>query len=187
MAAAEAPMALPTLTPAGTPGAQAAGEPVAAAMEEMVRLVGSKTFVMRDGVWMDTAYDADRQTPQEVGFASDAYFDLLTAVPELGQYLAIGEQVLVVYEDQVYQIVPGEGDAAITLPQDPSDRDSGFVTTETITSDPELASTRDDFVTSVLQTEGEWTNLPSWLLWTSLGILLMIVVVLAGKLAGKRP
>ncbi len=86
MAAAEAPMALPTMT-----ADKDAGGATAVAVEEMVHLVGSKTFVMRDGVWMDTAFDADTQTPQEVGFASDAYFDLLTAVPELGQYLALGE------------------------------------------------------------------------------------------------
>jgi Ca-activated chloride channel family protein len=93
---------------------QADGEP--AGVQEAVQQVGSKTFVWRNGVWMDTAYDADTMTPEEVGFATDTYFDLLTAAPELGQYLAIGEQVLVVYRDVAYQIVTGEGDREVTLP-----------------------------------------------------------------------
>jgi hypothetical protein len=83
---------------------------------QVVQLAGSKTFVLRDGVWIDTAYDADEHTPQQVGFASDAYFDLLSAAPEIGQYLSLGTEVLLVYGDQVYQIVEGEGQSSVTLP-----------------------------------------------------------------------
>jgi Ca-activated chloride channel family protein len=115
MAAAEAPLALPTAM-ASAPDAfsGAAGQPVA--VDELVQLVGSKTFVFRDGRWIDTAFDADEQTPQQVGFATDAYFDLLSAAPELGQYLALGQHVLLVYEGTAYEIVAGEGQAEITLP-----------------------------------------------------------------------
>ncbi len=186
MAAAEAPMALPTMAATPAPGVAASGEPVAVAVEEMVQLVGSKTFVLRDGVWMDTAYDSDGQRPQEVGFASDAYFDLLTAVPQLGQYLAIGEQVLVVYEDQVYQIVPGAGDSTITLPE------------------PELISEPENGTTmggeTAVPTEPTTTNpstinptnndTPSFNWGVIVGVLAAVlvgVVLLAGKLAGKRP
>jgi Ca-activated chloride channel homolog len=90
---------------------------------EVVRLVGSKTFVRRDGAWIDTAYDSDSQAVQEVGFASDAYFELLTAAPELGRYLALGEEVLVVYDGRAYRIVAGEGQESITLP-DPAPTDA---------------------------------------------------------------
>lgn len=117
MSAAEAPMALPTLTAGAT---SAPGAPVPAEAVEVVgavQVVGSKTFVLRNGVWMDTAFDADVQTPQPVGFASDAYFELLSAVPELGPYLALGPRVLVVYEDVVYEIVEeGAGSASVSLP-----------------------------------------------------------------------
>jgi hypothetical protein len=51
-----------------------------------------------------------------VGFASEAYFELLNAAPELGPVLALGERVLVVYGDVAYEIVPGEGSSDITLP-----------------------------------------------------------------------
>jgi Ca-activated chloride channel family protein len=83
---------------------------------EVVQLAGSKTFVLREGVWIDTAYNADEHNPQQVGFASDAYFDLLSAAPEIGQYLSLGTEVLFVYGDQVYQVVEGEGQTNVTLP-----------------------------------------------------------------------
>lgn len=115
MAEAEAPMAAPMPMATTVPGeGSAVGNPAPA--NQPIQFVGSKTFVLRDGVWMDTAYDADTMTPQEVGFASDAYFDLVTAVPDIGQYFALGEQVLVVIGDQVYTTTPDGGSSAVTLP-----------------------------------------------------------------------
>ncbi|MCB9444553.1 MAG: hypothetical protein H6669_09985 [Ardenticatenaceae bacterium] len=188
MAAAEAPMALPTAMPAPqVTGGTAAAEPVA--VNEMIQLVGSKTFVMRDGVWMDTAFNADTQTAQEVGFASDAYFDLLTAVPDLGQYLAIGEQVLVVYEDQVYQIVPGAGDTTITLPELAPANDSGnTMTTVKETAVPAIPNPTNQPASQ--PTNQPTTNTPffNWgILIGVLGAALVVVVFVAGKLVGKRP
>lgn len=81
-----------------------------------VETVGSKTFVYRDGLWIDTAFDADNQTPQQVGFAGDAYFDLLSAVPELGRYMALGPRVLFIHDGVAYEIVEGEGQAELALP-----------------------------------------------------------------------
>ncbi|MCI0397398.1 MAG: VWA domain-containing protein [Chloroflexi bacterium] len=111
LAAAEAPLAAAPETTVVTSNGQAV------AVNEVVRLVGNKTFVLRDGIWMDTAYNADTMTPQQVGFASDAYFELLSAAPELGQYLALGQRVLVVYEGQAYLVVEGEGQETVTLPE----------------------------------------------------------------------
>lgn len=108
LAGAEAPAAL-TL-PQGEAGS---GQPV-------VQNVGGKTFVLRSWegaeTWIDTAFDADRQTPQAVAFASDAYFSLLDAAPELGQYLALGSRVLLVHEGVAY-LVGDEGESApLSLP-----------------------------------------------------------------------
>lgn len=90
----------------------------AKSIQEMVQLIGSKTFIYRDGMWIDTAYNPDSQTPEQVGFLSDPYFDLLTAAPDLGQYLALGDQLIVVYQGVVYQIVPGTGQSEVTLPDE---------------------------------------------------------------------
>lgn len=107
LADANAPIALPTLT---------VSDGNAAPLTQIVQFVGSKTFVYRDGLWIDTTYQADHQTPQQVGFASDDYFTLLTVAPEIGQYLALGPRVLFVYNGAVYEIVDGAGDSTITLP-----------------------------------------------------------------------
>ncbi|MBK9050594.1 MAG: hypothetical protein IPL78_06655, partial [Chloroflexi bacterium] len=81
LAEAEAPMAPPsTFTDENT------GQVVD--VTEVVQAVGSKTFVWREGVWIDTAFDPEQYTPESVGFASDNYFDLLAAAPDLGQYFA---------------------------------------------------------------------------------------------------
>jgi Ca-activated chloride channel family protein len=71
-----------------------------------IRHVGDKTFVLQGGAWTDTRFDATRMRPKQVSFASEAYFRLLRERPELGQYLAIGESVIVVVEGTAYQIAP---------------------------------------------------------------------------------
>jgi Ca-activated chloride channel family protein len=86
-------------------------------VKEVVQSVGNKTFVYRNGVWIDTLYNADRQQPQQVGFADESYFKLLTAAPEIGQYLALGPRVLFIIDDLAYEIVEGSGQSTITLPE----------------------------------------------------------------------
>ena len=108
LAAADAPAPLPT-APAGV----VSGDGSAVAQ---VQTLGAKTFVYVDGVWIDTAFDAGARQAQRVSFASDEYFELLTAAPELGQYLSLGSRLIVVFGGNAYEIVEGEGDDAITLP-----------------------------------------------------------------------
>ncbi len=87
-----------------------------------VKVVGDKAFLLRDGVWIDTTFDAVKMTPVRVGFMSDAYFDLLRVRSEWGAYFAIGERVLVVLDAGdgrgavAYQVVAeGEG-GAVDIP-----------------------------------------------------------------------
>lgn len=109
MAAAEAPLALPSTNAEKTDGE--------IAVDEAIRVVGSKTFVLRNGRYTDTTFDPETQTPQPVSFASDTYFDLLAAAPELGPYFALGQNVLVVYEGQVYETVASGGAETVVLPE----------------------------------------------------------------------
>ncbi len=136
MAAAEAPMMPPM--PTAVSGGDFEGKSRQGA-EALVQFVGSKTFVLRNGVWMDTAFDQDKhQVIQEIGFATDAYFDLLSAAPDLGQYLALGQQVLVIYDNLAYQVVEGEGQPEIILPAS-----QGAGSEDTITVDePATAAVR---------------------------------------------
>ncbi|MCA9925320.1 MAG: hypothetical protein KC421_23260, partial [Anaerolineales bacterium] len=108
MAEAEAPMPIATTTAIdGTTGKST----------ETVRLAGSKTFVLRNNLWIDTEYEPTVHVVNKVGFASDSYFELVTAVPELGQYLALGPRVLFVYNGQAYEIVDEIVDEPVILPE----------------------------------------------------------------------
>ena len=109
MAAAEAPLAEPRATMVSSDGS-------IRTINEVVQSIGSKTFVSRDGVWIDTSFDQDQYSLQQVGFASDSYFELLSAAPTIGQYLATGPRVLVLFDGVAYEIVEGDGQSAITLP-----------------------------------------------------------------------
>lgn len=71
-----------------------------------IQIVGDRTFVWQNGIWIDTTYDADTMTPEVVIFLSDAYFDLLDTYPEIGPYLALGDHLIVVVDGQAYEIQP---------------------------------------------------------------------------------
>lgn len=73
---------------------------------EAVRYAGDRTFVWRDGAWIDTLYDADSMTPTRVTFLSDEYFDLVDLDPVIGEFLALGDHVLFVWDGQAYEVVP---------------------------------------------------------------------------------
>jgi len=83
-------------------------------VEAPVQVAGDRTFFWRGGVWVDSAYDAATGEPAVVPFASDAYFELLSARPELGAALALGEEVLVVIEGAAYRITAEGGGAGQT-------------------------------------------------------------------------
>jgi len=101
-----------------------------------VRHVGSKTFVLRDGVWTDTGFDPERMTPVQVGFGSEAYFDLLTARPQWGEYLALGSRVLFVAEGTAYEVVEGEGETTVEVPPTQSPTPAERPTGESPTTEP---------------------------------------------------
>ncbi|MDH7487021.1 MAG: VIT domain-containing protein [Anaerolineae bacterium] len=72
-----------------------------------VRHVGERTFIYRSGIWVDTAFDADKMQVTRVVFGSARYFEL-AAEPVVAGYLALGPQVIFVWEGQAYQITPSE-------------------------------------------------------------------------------
>jgi Ca-activated chloride channel family protein len=83
-------------------GAPPPGEPSG----QVVQYAGDRTFVRRDGMWIDTLYNADEMTPTQIVFLSDAYFDLLELDPVIGEYLALGDHVLFVWDGQAYEVIP---------------------------------------------------------------------------------
>lgn len=70
-----------------------------------IRVVGSRTFLLRGGVWMDTVYDPQKMAVQNIKFLSDDYFKLISVRPDLAPILALGDQVLLVVDGKAFQIV----------------------------------------------------------------------------------
>jgi hypothetical protein len=94
--------------------AERAGTSNAAEMKQ----VGTKTFVLRDGVWTDTLYDPDVMQPEGVQFGSDAYYRLLSEHSEWGRYLAVGDRLRVVLDGTAYQIGPDQ-EETVNMPEPP--------------------------------------------------------------------
>ncbi|MFA9491744.1 MAG: VIT domain-containing protein [Anaerolineales bacterium] len=84
---------------------------------EIVKYVGSRTFRLVDGVWIDTAFDPDRMDTVDVPFLSDEYFELANARAEFGDAFALGDRVIVVVDELAYQVI-GEHERGdeITIP-----------------------------------------------------------------------
>ena len=74
---------------------------------ETVRIVGSKTFVLADGVWVDTGYDPMEMKAVEVAFLSDDYFALVASRPKLAVAFALGQRVIAIEEGIAYEVVEG--------------------------------------------------------------------------------
>ena len=68
------------------------------------KVVGAKTFFLRDGVWRDSSF-TDGAPTINMEYASEGYFDLLRTSPDLGRYFALGTQVVVAYQGVYYRIV----------------------------------------------------------------------------------
>jgi uncharacterized protein YegL len=70
-----------------------------------VKSVDDKTFYMKGGFWVDSAYDAKiSPKPIEVTFGTKEYFNLLS-LPGASKYLAVGRQVIFVLNGKSYKIV----------------------------------------------------------------------------------
>jgi len=91
------------------------GEALPEEAAQIVRLVSSKTFLLQDGVWIDTTFDPSRMETVKVGFGTEEYFDLLTARPEWGAYFALGSRVILVAEGTAYEIVE-DGGGPVEIP-----------------------------------------------------------------------
>jgi hypothetical protein len=81
------------------PAAREPGKP----QDDKVKYVGSKTFYLRDGVWFDSTHKEGMQA-RTIVYLSPEYFDLLTKKTELGQYFALGKEVVVCLDGVAYRI-----------------------------------------------------------------------------------
>lgn len=78
--------------------------PVAEAVN-VVRVIGSRTFLLTDGVWIDTAFDPDTMQTLKVAFLSDDFFALVESRSDLAAMFALGAKVIAISEGIAYEVV----------------------------------------------------------------------------------
>lgn len=70
------------------------------------QFVANKNFTLQNNIWVDGAFDKDASLPEKrVKFGSDEYFDVVERNPELGQYFALGKQVVVIWNNTIFRVV----------------------------------------------------------------------------------
>ncbi|MEN8172701.1 MAG: hypothetical protein ABFS03_07445, partial [Chloroflexota bacterium] len=77
-------------------------------MANLIRIVGAHTFVFRDGIWVDTAWDPASMETTRIAFLSDDYFALVRARPLLGAAFALGDRVIALSDGIAYEVVPSD-------------------------------------------------------------------------------
>ncbi|MBN2146706.1 MAG: VWA domain-containing protein, partial [Anaerolineales bacterium] len=75
---------------------------------DVVRIVGARTFVQSEGVWIDTTFDPDTMTTVQVPFLSVDYFALVESIPDLAAAFALGEHVIALANGIAYEVVASD-------------------------------------------------------------------------------
>jgi Ca-activated chloride channel homolog len=83
-----------------------------------LKVAGVRTFVLQDGIWVDTTFDPDQMQTLKVPFLSEDYFQLADSRPDLGAALALGGRVIFVDGGIAIEIV-AEGETGDALPVQP--------------------------------------------------------------------
>jgi hypothetical protein len=74
-------------------------------LSSAVRTVGGKTFYLREDVWTDAEFKPEARLQETtIKFGSEDYFALLKEKPQLADFFALGERVVVVFEGKVYRV-----------------------------------------------------------------------------------
>jgi Ca-activated chloride channel family protein len=68
-----------------------------------IRYKDDKTFYLKDGVWVDSAYEEGAPV-KEVVFGSEGYFKLIADNPGLGRYLSVADKMIVSFGGVSYRI-----------------------------------------------------------------------------------
>ena len=188
--------AAPTAPASGLPAVQkAAGEgalqsaniaapaPVDAA--NLIRIVGARTFILADGIWTDTAFDPEKQTTTKVSFLSNDYFALAQAGSDLADALALGEQVIVVYNGTAYEVVSsGTTTGPVDLPVTVTPK--ALVTDQVITQTPQLQVTPRLAITATPENQPPQEPTPISPFWALALLPLGLGIYVVWKLVGRH-
>jgi hypothetical protein len=95
---------------------QAESLPVESDVEQL-KVVGDRSFVLRDGVWIDSGYQEGMSTTK-IGFGGDDYYNVLAQRPDWGTFFALGERVIFLSDGQAYEVAEGDF-PAVDAPDEP--------------------------------------------------------------------
>lgn len=70
-----------------------------------IRIVNARTFILSDGIWLDTAYDPESVPVTKISYLSAEYFELAYSSADAAAALALGEQVILIVDGKAYQVV----------------------------------------------------------------------------------
>ena len=65
--------------------------------------IGNRTFFKKDGLWVDSEYQGKIEAIK-VKSLSDAYFKLLDQAPEIGRFLALGDEVIFLLQGKAIHV-----------------------------------------------------------------------------------
>ncbi len=100
--------AAPAPTRAPVPAAPGQSAPPGSVGDGLaLQYIGDKTFISRNGVWLDTQYEPSKMKTLPIEFGSEAYFALITSNPLAGKYIALGLRVIFVLNGVAYEITDG--------------------------------------------------------------------------------
>ncbi len=70
---------------------------------EKIRYKGQKTFYLKQGYWIDSAY-IEGEAVVDIPFGSDQYFSLVVQNPGIAAYLSVAPKIIVTFEGIHYKI-----------------------------------------------------------------------------------
>jgi Ca-activated chloride channel homolog len=74
------------------------------------KVVGEKTFFWKEEAWVDSEVEKATVPWVRLKFGSEEYFQILTTIPVLSRYFALGEKVTVVYSGKIYEVKNDQGE-----------------------------------------------------------------------------
>jgi Ca-activated chloride channel family protein len=97
--------------------------PMESNVVEQLKVVGDRSFVLRDGVWIDSGYQEGVDTTK-IGFGGDDYYDALDQRPDWGAFFALGERVIFLSDGEAYEVAEGDFPAVDAPDAPPSQPDT---------------------------------------------------------------
>jgi hypothetical protein len=71
-------------------------------VQSPVRHVGRRAFYQVGTQWVESTFNEKKQTTRKIKLYSEEYYELLRQHPELAECFALGQEVVVVANNQAY-------------------------------------------------------------------------------------